>query len=405
MSDVSSVKAVYDQRDAGRLQVLDTIRSAGQIARIDIAQATGFSPATVTAITSEMISAGLIEEAPGEPKATENRRGRPRVTLKLRGEAHRIAGLKVARGTISVVIVDFEGNEIAEYERTYEEARVAPEVLAEQIRETVYQACLRAGCGLEDLSGLGIGMAGQVDSTSNYVHWSSSLTRRNVGLGAYLADVLPCPVFIDNDANLVAKAEHLFGSAGHAKNFLVVTVEYGIGLGIVIDGEVYRGARGCGAEFGHTKVQLNGALCQCGQRGCLEAYVGTYALLREASAIDDGKAYPDVMALYQAAQSGNQMAKSILDRAGSFFSLGIANLINLFDPELIIIAGRSHIFPHLQLDEVVENAWKSVIQVDASAPEILLHGWGDLMWAKGAAAYAIERVSALTVRELGRDAS
>ena len=133
--------------------------------------------------------------------------------------------------------------------------------------------------------------------------------------------------------------------------------------------------------------------------------MGTYALLREASAIDDGKAYPDVMALYQAAQSGNQMAKSILDRAGSFFSLGIANLINLFDPELIIIAGRSHIFPHLQLDEVVENAWKSVIQVDASAPEILLHGWGDLMWAKGAAAYAIERVSALTVRELGRDAS
>ena len=96
--------------------------------------------------------------------------------------------------------------------------------------------------------------------TRNFVHWSSSITERNIDFSHLLSNELPCPAFVDNDANLVAKAEQLFGLGKGLKNFLVVTIEHGVGLGIVLDGKLYRGERGCGAEFGHTKVQLDGAL-------------------------------------------------------------------------------------------------------------------------------------------------
>ncbi|WP_108886523.1 ROK family transcriptional regulator [Pseudoprimorskyibacter insulae] len=405
MAEVQVVRPSSDQRESGRLQVLDTIRSAGRIARIDIAQATGFSPATVTAITSELLAAGLIEESSSDDQPSETRRGRPRVTLKLRGKAHRIAGLKVAQRTITMLIVDFEGKTIVDHEMEFPTARVSPTELVDRILKIVDATCRKGGFDRTGLSGLGIGLPGQINSVSNFVHWSSSLLERNVELGALLAQRLPFPVFVDNDANLVAKAEHLFGKGRESRNFLVVTLEFGVGLGIMIDGEVYRGQRGCGAEFGHTKVQLHGALCQCGQRGCLEAYVGDYALLREANGVTVGEPYTDVAQLVAAARGGDQVAMSIFERAGAMFGMGLANLINIFDPDLIILAGRSHNKRHIFLDAAVTRAMQSVVQVDAPPPEIRTHGWGDLMWAKGAAAYAIEKVSGLTVKDVTRNAS
>ncbi len=400
----TSIRPSGDPKETGRRRVLDAIRAAGQIARIDIARATGFSPATVTAITTDLVAAGLIEEAAAEGGAPAKlRRGRPRVTLGLRGAAHRIAGVKVAQRAITVLILDFAGAEIADRTTPLAMGRLAPQALADAIVAAVEAACQGAGLALAELSGVAIGLAGQIAATEGFVHWSSSLSERNVALGALLAERLPCPAFIDNDANLVAKAEHLFGEGRGVDDFLVVTLEYGVGLGIMLGGEIYRGIRGCGAEFGHTKVQLEGALCQCGQRGCLEAYVGDYALLREANAVRPDRRYDDVSELFAAASAGDAVAVSVLDRAGRMFALGLANLINIFDPALIILAGERLAFRHLYDDRVLEEAGRLVVQVDAPMPPIRVHGWGDLMWAKGAAAYGIEQVSALAVRDGARD--
>lgn len=404
MALIDPAGGVADPRDSGRLAVLDTIRSAGRIARIDIAHSTGFSPATVTAIASDLLVAGVIEEIRQNDRPSQSRRGRPRVLLKLRGRAHRIAGVKVAQRVVSVVVLDFEGSEIVDHERALAAPRMSPEALADEIVTAVAQACEKAGFGSGDLSGIGIGLAGQVDATRNFVHWSSSLKTRNVSLGAMLERRVACPVFIDNDANLVAKAEHLFGEGRDLKNFLVVTIEHGVGLGIILGGELYRGARGCGAEFGHTKVQYQGALCQCGQRGCLEAYVGGYALLREANVDTDGNIQSSISDFFAAAKAGNQTALSILERAGRMFAMGLANLINVFDPELVILSGAQVSFRHFYEEKVMEEMRDMVVRVDAPLPEIRVHQWGDLMWAKGAAAHAVERVSAIAVRELARNA-
>lgn len=396
-----------DQREAGRLQVLDAIRSAGTIARIDIAGRTGFSPATVTVITAHLLEAGLIEEVTPEPneKAAGIRRGRPRVSLRLRGQAHMVAGLKVAHNNVSVLILDFEGNEVLSHTMELPETRMATPLFCESLMDAVTQACGSGGFSINDLSAIGVALSGLVDAKRRFVYWSSSLTDRNVDLGAHLDSYTPCPVFLDNDANLVAKSEHLFGEGRDVDDFIVVTIEHGVGMGIVLDGEIYRGTRGCGAEFGHTKVQLEGALCQCGQRGCLEAYVGNYALLREANIMDRDRPLPDVATLFERAQSGDMMARSIFDRAGRMFAMGLANLVNIFDPKLIILAGERLSFDYLHADTVLEEMRRSVVQVDAPLPDVRVHAWGDHMWAKGAAAYAIEQVSAQAVREGATDAA
>ncbi|WP_338045790.1 ROK family protein [Parasedimentitalea marina] len=389
-----------EQRESGKQQVIDTIRAAGRIARIDISTTTRVSPATVTAITAELIDVGLIEEIIPEAPRQDAKRGRPRVALKIRGDAHRIAGIKVSHGVISVVILDFEGNDIVDHELPLTRGRMPVEDLCKTIMVALGQACDKGGFDVSTISGMGVGMAGMVDAKRNFVYWSSSLVERNVDFGTHLAQHAPCPIFIDNDANLVAKAEHLFGKGRNVSNFVVITIEHGVGMGIVIDNQIYRGTRGCGAEFGHTKVQLEGALCQCGQRGCLEAYVGDYALLREANITNGGAGHRDLGQLVEAAKSGDQMAGSIFDRAGRMFAMGLANVVNIFDPKLIILSGARLSFDYLYSDQVIEEMQRWVVQIDAPPPKVRVHNWGDLMWAKGAAAYAIEEVSALAIREL-----
>ena len=389
-----------DQKQNGRMQVFDAIRQAGRIARIDIAKQIGASPATVTAFSSELLSQGLIEEVVPEDQPAETRRGRPRVALKVRGEAHVIAGAKVARRTISTMIVDFEGNEIASHVEPLDRPSMDAATLSATIRRALESACAEAGLSVDDLSGVGIGLAGLIDAERRFVHWSPSLNSRGVELGTVLDESFGCPVFLDNDANLVAKAEQLFGFGRGLANFIVITLEHGVGMGIVINHEIYRGARGCGAEIGHTKVQLDGALCQCGQRGCLEAYVGDYALLREANVMfhDGPKASLDD--LWQAAQDGDPVAQAIFERARRMLALGMANAINFFDPEMIILAGRRAAFAQLEADKVIAETSNYAIQIEGPRPAVQEHQWGDVMWAKGAAAYAIEGVLAIKIREL-----
>ncbi len=403
-ADVDRPGDILDAKAATRLRVLDCIRDAGSIPRIDIANALNSSPATVTAATSALLAAGLIVEEE-QPNHETARRGRPKVMLRLKSDALIVAGLKVARGAISVVLLDFAGIEVASHTRSLPQAMMAPGALMVEIRKAVNAACGTIDRQIEDLAGISVGLAGFVNAERNFVHWSSSVRDRNVDFGPLFSEYLPCPAFLDNDANLVAKAEQLFGHGRGVPNFIVVTIEHGVGLGVVLDGRLYRGERGCGAEFGHMKVQLDGAMCQCGQRGCLEAYVGDYALIREVGVGPDADALRSMADIFSAADGGHVLAQATLDRAGQVFGMGLANLVNLFDPELIILSGTGPRIDHLSAPPVLNRLRQSAVAVDAPLPEVRLHRWADTMWAKGAAAYGIERVSILQVMAMERRAS
>jgi len=396
------------QREYGRRALLQQIRLAGQIPRIELAGQTGISRATVTTITAELLQKGLIEEVARAGPEADSRRGRPRVDLRIRGAAHIVVGVKISSRAMSLVLLNFMGTRLAALETELDRTVFDPAELATTIRDAIDDLTRSVGRKASEVSGVGVGIAGVVQATSGFVHWSPSLSRRNVELGTELRAALGIPAFVDNDANLVAMAEKTVGLGKSHTDFIVVTIESGVGMGLVIGGELYRGARGCGAEFGHTKVHLDGALCRCGQRGCLEAYVGDYALLREAMTMPGADPHADastsIETLLDAARAGDAMARSIVERAGRMFAMGLANLVNIFDPQLIILAGEQMQFDHLYAESVITEMRKSIVQIDKAPPEVVVHKWGDQMWAHGAAAYALDQVSELALAELGENA-
>lgn len=393
-----------DPKDQSRYAVLAGIRKAGRIARVDLAQETRISAGTITTITADLIHEGLIEEVPRNASGQELKRGRPRVDLKIRGKAHLVAGMKLSSHSITAVVTDFEGSILVEHEYKMRHIAYSPDDLVGHINTALHMVTTEAGITIAALSGLGIGMAGIIDGQNGLAYWSPSLTARNVPIRDLVSAKTGLDVFVDNDANLVAMAEQYFGHGRGIKDFIVVTIESGVGMGIVLNHDIYRGARGCGAEFGHTKVQLDGALCRCGQRGCLEAYVADYALLREAAlSIENTPGQNDLermQALVDAANTGDRTAKTIINRAGRMFAMGLANLVNIFDPQLIILSGERMQFDFLYADKVLDTIRRSTVQVDTAPPEVVIHKWSDKMWAMGAAAYAIEGVSNIAVKKV-----
>jgi predicted NBD/HSP70 family sugar kinase len=189
------------------------------------------------------------------------------------------------------------------------------------------------------------------------------------------------------------------GGARGLSDFAVVTIEHGLGMGLVINHRIYRGAQGLGMELGHTKVQLDGALCRCGQRGCLEAYVADYALVREATVAlnlthrDRQPVNVLLESLYDHAKAGNQAARSIFRRAGRYLAVGLANVVNLFDPALIILSGERMRYDYLYAAETLAEMEALIIQTGRPPPKVEIHAWGDLLWAHGAAALALSAVS------------
>ncbi len=381
-----------------RQQVFERVRASGLIARVQVAKDLGVSPASVTTITSELIEAGLIEEV-SAPRDPELGRGRPAVALGVRAGAHLVAGMKMSDREHSAVVVDFAGNLLA---NEVVPRRPGPMPLAEMLdamEALLNRVCENAGILRTALSGVGIGLPGFVDQAEGVVLWSSTLTERAVPLALAAQERLGLPVSIDNDANLVALAELWFGAGRSLADFAVVTFEHGVGMGFVMNHRIYRGAQRLGLELGHTKVQLDGALCRCGQRGCLEAYVADYALAREATTAlnwghRDGQSISVLLeSLYEHAQAGDATARSIFRRAGRYLAVGLANVINLFDPALIILSGERLKFDYLYAAETLAEIDNLVINTGRPRPPIEIHAWGDLLWAHGAAALALSAVT------------
>jgi len=392
-----SFKIQTMSKAGNRAAILECISTAEEIARVDIAQATGINAATVTALTSELLDEGIVEALMDEEKQN-TKRGRPRVKLCLNPKAFNLAGAKISEDAITVAIIDFAGTLLSEHMQKGNSFAIPKHKLAANLKKAISVAVDKAGLHIDDITALGVGIPGYVDIASECVHWSPALSDTPTNFVETLRATFDFPVMLDNDVNLAALAEQRFGLGKGISDFLVVTIEHGVGMGIVLNNNLFRGTRGLGGEFGHTKVQLNGALCRCGQRGCLEAYVADYALLREADTaikLQSANNLPTAQrleALYLEAKSGNQAALSIFERAGKIFGMGLANLVNIFDPSLIIFAGERMQFDFLYEEDVLEELRRNTLQIDRAPPKVQVHKWGDLLWAKGAAAWATEYV-------------
>lgn len=381
-----------------RQLVFDYVRAVGDAARTDISRALNISPGSVTAITAELLAAGILREVEGTHKP-ESGRGRPSVALEVVPEAHRVIGIKISDERHSVVLADFAGNTLADSALATRPWRRSLSELLSEIETLVTDVLNQTGFSITDIGAIGVGLPGLVDFPTGQLRWSPLMAEENLDLKGAIEDRLGIPVLVDNDVNMLTLNELWFGAGRTKSDFAVVTIEGGVGMGLVLDHQLFRGIKGMGPELGHMKVQLDGALCRCGKRGCLEAYLADYALVREAATAMGREnrqlKAPEQMlsALYEQAKTGNEAALTIFRRAGRFLSLGLSNIIQLFDPDLIILSGERMRYDYLYADEVLAEMQSLTLEQSSKSCAVEIHAWGDLVWARGATALALAAVT------------
>ena len=388
-----------DQSDAKplRQQIFEHVRAEGRAARADVTRALGISAGSATTLTADLIAAGLLREVEGLPR--EAGRGRPPVALEVVPEASYVIGIKLSDEVHSAVLTDFAGHILADATLPIPTSRKSLDTVLDEIDELMETVLKSAKKSLCDISAVGIGMSGIVDHDTGTVSWSPLLTEPDIDLRAAFVARFGVPLYVDNDANVLTLAELWFGAGRTIADFAVVTIENGVGMGLVLESRLFRGARGMGLELGHTKVQLDGALCRCGQRGCLEAYLADYALAREAATAlhrnPRNLQSPNAMldALFAQAKSGNEAARTIFRRAGRYLSVGLANVIQLFDPGLIILSGERMQYDYLYADEVLSEMQKLTLSDGRTPCNVEIHAWGGMAWARGATALALSAVT------------
>ena len=252
------------------------------------------------------------------------------------------------------------------------------------------------------ISGICVGIPGYVSCETACVIGAPIFTDRNIPLAALLKERLNSTVFIENDANLVALAEHWFGRGKNRPCFAVVTIEHGIGMGFVVHDRLYRGANGIGPEFGHSKIEIDGRECRCGQQGCVEAYASDYAILREAEpnfSLDayneNPKAYHDAIThISEQARNGDPKCTGLLAEAGKRLGQAVANMIATLNPPTVIFTGDGMRAGDALIEPALAEAKRLKLSGDHFETEFISHIWGDEVWARGAAALTLEHIYA-----------
>jgi predicted NBD/HSP70 family sugar kinase len=371
-------------RDLNRTAVLALIGQRGPIARVEIARELSLSPATVTAVTRELARDGLVREVDQAPSSG----GRPAILLGLVAEAAHAIGCKIAPDRLTAVHVDLDGGPLDFRELAFDATDPGAVDRLGSILAGLMVEWQRPG---SRFLGVGLGVPGMVDSQRGIVE-APILGWPAVPLVHKLEGRLDVPVLIDNDVNTLAVSERLYGRGRSRDNVLTVTIGRGVGLGIVAGGVIQRGHRGGAGEFGHLTMVEDGPRCECGNRGCLEALVADPALVEQgiaAGILPPGTAVADgIVRLARLADEDDPVACEIYARAGSLLGRGVAGLVSIFSPELVIIGGEGTA-AWVHLGAAFERSLRAHVFPPLAGVAVEVDPWDDRRWARGAAALVL----------------
>ena len=350
--------------------VLRRLHLEGQTTRSELVAHTGLNRSTVGALVSELKDEGLVVEEPGSSGSV----GRPSLAVAPRAESAVVLAFDFRVERVVGAVVGLGGVIIDRIEHTHMRAEVSPAVAVRQLLsmtrellESVPQDALWVGTG--------VGVPGIVDPRDGLVKQAPNLDWVDVPLGKLLSRALreefgevPFTV-IGNDADLGALAEHVRGAAAGLRNVIYLSGEVGIGGGVVLNDQLMSGAGGFGGEVGHMVVDPDGAACRCGSRGCWETVIGLDAIV---SCLKNGNGDTTVADVIASAQAGDRDTVRRLDAVGAWLGIGIGNLINIFNPDVIVLGGHlSEVLPEVRriIEEKVAHAIRaSREQVHIVAP-------------------------------------
>jgi glucokinase len=365
--------------------------------------------ATIIEIVDGLAGEGLVREVGTGPSTG----GRPPVLLEMVPHARSAVGLEVGTGTLTAVLTDLNAEIKHEVKMPSGMGR-GPEVVARRVGEALREVMGLKGEGTGEILGVGVALPGpilasrgMVFSPPSYPGWGS------LDLGKLIAEEHELPVLVDNDANAAALGEHLFGAGRGVRNMFYVIAHRGVGGAAIVDGRLYRGTDGGAGEVGHTVIDMNGPRCGCGNRGCLEAFVGRAAISRRArravEALEDGSTTvlggevktEDVI---RAGLEGDGLAREILAKTGEYLGVGISGMVNLFDPEVVVVGGSTMSAGRLVLGPAIEVVRKRALAGLRERVEVVEGELGEEAGPVGAAALVLRELFAVSVSG-GRESS
>lgn len=374
-------------RQQNQAAVFNVIHRRGQVSRSDIAAELRLSPAAVTDITGTLIEHGLVFEA----RAGEsNTVGRKPILLEVNYDHKHVLGVKASNHGLTTALTNLKAEVVAWRQDPL--PSTGPEDVLDTIEAAAGRLCAEAKLPKNELAGIGLGLPGIVDVETGSNRYSALFAWRDVPFAELLEARLGIPALVDNDVNALAAAEAWFGAGEGHQSFLVVTLGRGVGLGIVVGGQVYRGPHGGAGEFGHVIVEPGGPTCTCGQHGCLEALIADEALLAEARR--SVKGFPEdatAATLADLARSGDDEARALYAQAGNALGRGLATLVNLLAPTLIVLGGEGMRAAEHLLPSAKETVRTTTFGDLGTRVEFVTHTWDDDAWARGAAGLAASR--------------
>ncbi|MGL6257930.1 sugar metabolism global transcriptional regulator Mlc [Vibrio sp. WXL103] len=328
------------QINAGRVYKL--IDQRGPISRIDLSKQSELAPASITKITRELIAAHLIHETTVQ-EATS--RGRPAVGLQVNNEGWQFLSMRLGRGYLTIALHELGGEVLIDTKIDIHEID-QDDVLARLLHEIdeFFQTYAEQ---LDRVTSIAITLPGSVNSEQGVVLDMPHYNVKNLALGPEIYKVTGLPVFIANDTRAWALAEKLYGHSQDNDNSVLISIHHGLGAGIIVDGRVLQGRHGNIGELGHIQIDPEGKRCHCGNRGCLETVASSQAIREQATErIAAGEA--SILALEEeisvesicaAAEQGDKLAIDVVEQLGQHLGAAVAIVINLFNPEKILIGG------------------------------------------------------------------
>lgn len=360
--------------------IFQCIRKHAPVSRAQISEITGLNKATVSSLVTELIEQELTYEiGPGESSG-----GRKPVMLLYNNKAGYAIGIDLGVNYIRGILVDLAGEIVTEvYEKLPKQTR---ELAFDKLTQTIELLISKSPACPYGIVGIGVGVPGIVDQDGQIV-FAPNMKWREVPLKSMLEEKFNLPVFVDNEANVGAQGEQKYGVGKGINNQLYLSVGYGIGSGLILNKELYKGALGFSGEVGHLSIQFDGKQCSCGNLGCWELYASEKALLEEAKVLG----IHQMDELIEAAEQGNEAVIAILEKIGYYLGVGIANLTNTFNPESIVIGNQFSRLEKWILPEIKKTVNKRSLNFSHEELNILSSEHKEKSAVFGAAYYAIER--------------
>lgn len=358
-------------RKINRSLILNTLRLHAPVSRAQVANHTGLTRGTVSNIVNVLIEDGLVFE----DKLEDSKIGRPSILLGLRPDGGAVVGVEIGVDFISVLLTNFVADTLWEIREKTSPSQSQTEII-NQAEKYIDQALSIAKEQELRPLGIGVGLPGLVNTKQGNLIIAPNLHWTNVPLRLIWNQRFRLPVYIENEANLAALGEYYFGVARNVDNFICLTSGIGLGGGIMIDGRLFRGGHGYGGEIGHIQRDPQGEECGCGRIGCWETQVGPRAVLQRVKKefqVHHDQSLLDACSgdlnnltfeiVVQFASNEDLICRQAIEEVAANLGVGIADLVNIFNPDMIIIGGA-----FIQAKEIMQSIIENTIFQNALQP-------------------------------------